>query len=113
MNWVEKDGKVEEKQTIWALFGVMYRYTLNMYRYMLGSGHFGSTCTGTCQGCTGTCDAQFPVSTSFRILTINCSFLIRFEWFKLLVQLYGKENQIYRNRHRQIRTLSGPKIHSN
>ena len=48
MNWVEKYGKMEEQQTIWALFGDMYRYTLNMYRYMLGSGHFWPTCTGTC-----------------------------------------------------------------
>ena len=52
LNWVEKYGKMEEKHTIWALFG-------DMYRYMLGSGHFGPTCTGTCQGCTGTCDALF------------------------------------------------------
>ena len=72
LNWVEKYGKMEEKYTIWALFGDMYRYTLNMYRYMLGSGHFGPTSTGTC-------DALFPISTSFRSLTINCPFLIRFE----------------------------------
>ena len=45
---VEKYGKKEEKQKIWALFGDMYRYTLNMYQYMLGSGHFWPTCTGTC-----------------------------------------------------------------
>ena len=45
---VEKYGKMEEKQTIWALFGDMYQYTLNMYRYMLGSGHFWPTCIGTC-----------------------------------------------------------------
>ena len=79
LNWVEKYGKMEEKHTIWALFGDMYLYTLNMYWYMLGSGHFGPTCTGTCQGCTGTCDALFPILTSFRILTITCSFMIRFE----------------------------------
>ena len=72
LNWVEKYGKMEEKHTIWALFGDMYRYTLNMHRYMLGSGHFGPTCTGTC-------DVLFPVSTIFHILAITCSFLIRFE----------------------------------
>ena len=74
-----KYGKMGEKHTFWAFLGDMYRYTLNMYRYMLGSGHFGPTCTGTGQGCTDTCDALFPISTSFRILTITCSFLIRFE----------------------------------
>ena len=77
-NWVEKYGKMEEKHTIRALFRDMYRYTLNMYRYMLGSGHFGPTCTGTCKGCTGTCDSMFPILTSFCILTITYSFLIRF-----------------------------------
>ena len=76
LNLVEKYGKMEEKYPIWALFGDMYWYTLNMYWYMLGSGHFGPTCTGTCQGCAGTCDALFPVSTSFRIMTITCSFMI-------------------------------------
>ena len=45
----------------------------------VGSGHFGPTCTGTCYGCTGTCDALFPISTTFRILAITCSFPIRFE----------------------------------
>ena len=37
-----------EKYTFWAIFGDMYRYNLNMYRYILASGHFGPTCTGTC-----------------------------------------------------------------
>ena len=68
-----KNGR---KYTFWAFFGDMYRYTLNMYWYMLSSGHFGPTCTGTGQGCTGTCDALFPISTSFCILAITCSFLI-------------------------------------
>ena len=36
------------KYTFWAIFGDMYRYNLNMYRYILASGHFGPTCTGTC-----------------------------------------------------------------
>ena len=48
VNWVAKYGKMGGKHTFWAFFGDMFRYTLNMYRYMLGSGHFGSTCTGTC-----------------------------------------------------------------
>ena len=66
------------KYTFWAIFGDMYRYNLNMYRYILASGHFGPTCTGTCWGCSGTCDALFPILTSFCILVITCSFLIRF-----------------------------------
>ena len=69
---VEKYGKMEEKQTIWALFGDMYQYTLNMYQYMLGSGHFWPTCIGT------PCSV-FPILTSFLILAITFSFLIRFE----------------------------------
>ena len=74
-NWVAKYGKMEQKHTFWAFSGDMYRYTLNMYWYMLGSGHFGPTCTGTGQGCTGTCDALFPISTRFRILAITYHFL--------------------------------------
>ena len=54
----------------------------------------------------------FPVSTSFHILTITCSFLIRIEQFKLLVKKDFKENHIYRNSHRQILIISGLKIHS-
>ena len=76
---MKKCGKMGEKHTLWVIFGNIYRYTLNMYRYMLGSGHFEPTCTGTDQGCTGTCDALFPVSTSFCILAIPFSFHIRFE----------------------------------
>ena len=79
---------------------------------MLGSGHFWPTCTGTGQGCTGICDALFPISTSFCIVAITCSFLIRFEFFKLLVKMGFKENKTYRNRYLQIRTLSVPKSHS-
>ena len=79
VDWVSKYGKMGEQYPFWAFSGYMYWYTLNMYRYMLGSGHFGPTCTGTGQGCTGTCDALFPVLTSFGILTITCSILIRFE----------------------------------
>ena len=55
---------------------------------------------------------MFPISTSFRILTINFSFMIRFELFKLLIKIDFKETQTYRNRNRNIQTLSGPKIHS-
>ena len=76
LNWVEKHGKMEAKHKIWALFGDMYRYTLNMYQYMLDSGHYGPTCTDASQGCTGTCDALFSISTNFRILAITCSFII-------------------------------------
>ena len=71
-----KNGR---KYTLWAIFGDMYQYTLNMYLYMLGSGHFGPTCTGIGQGCNGTCDALFPILTSFRILAITYSFIIKFE----------------------------------
>ena len=45
--WVEKYGKMDEKHTFWAIFGDVYRYTLNMYRYTLCSGHFWLMCTGT------------------------------------------------------------------
>ena len=72
VDWVAKYGKIGEKYPFWAFLGDMYRYTLNMYQYMLGSCHFGPTCTGTC-------DALFPISISFLILTITCSFRIRFE----------------------------------
>ena len=54
----------------------------------------------------------FSVSASFCILVITCSFLIRFELFKWLIKIDFKENQTYRNRNRQIMTLSGPKFHS-
>ena len=48
VDWVAKYGKMGEKYPVWAFSGDMYRYTFNMYRYMLGSGHFRLTCTGTC-----------------------------------------------------------------
>ena len=54
----------------------------------------------------------FSVLTSFRILAITCSFQIRFELFKLLVKIYFKETQTYRNRHHQILIISGLKIYS-
>ena len=79
VDWVAKYGKMGEKYPLWAFSGDMYRYTLNMYRYMLGSDHFGPTCTDAGQGCTGTCDALFPISTSFCISAITCSLLIQFE----------------------------------
>ena len=46
--WDGKIWKNGRKHTFWAFSGDMYWYTLNMYRYILGSGHFGPTCTGTC-----------------------------------------------------------------
>ena len=52
--WDGKYGKMGEKHTLWAIFDDMYRYTLNLYRYILGSGRFWPTCTGTGQTCTGT-----------------------------------------------------------
>ena len=54
VDWVAKYGKIGEKHTFWAIFGDMYRYTLNLYWYMLGFGRFWPTCTGTGQTCTGT-----------------------------------------------------------
>ena len=44
---MEKYGKMGEKYTFWAFFGDLYRYTLNLYRYSLGSGRFWPICTGT------------------------------------------------------------------
>ena len=48
---VELGGKVRKngrKTHILGISGDMYRYTLNMYRYILCSGHFWPTCIGTC-----------------------------------------------------------------
>ena len=70
---VHENGR---KYTFWAIFDDMYRYTLNMYRYSLGYGHFWPTCTDTGQTCTGT---PCSILTSVRILVITCSFLIRIE----------------------------------
>ena len=47
VDWVSKYGKMGEKHTFWPLSGDVYRYTLNMYRYTLCSGHFWPMCTGT------------------------------------------------------------------
>ena len=68
-----KNGR---KIPILGIFGDMYLYTLNLYRYMLGSGRFWPTCTGTGQTCTST---PCYILTSFYILCITCSFPIRFE----------------------------------
>ena len=43
----EKCMKKGRKETFWAFPGDVYRYTLNMYRYTLCSGHFWPMCTGT------------------------------------------------------------------
>ena len=40
VDWVSKYGEMGEKHTFWALFGDLYRYKLNLYRYNFGSGHF-------------------------------------------------------------------------
>ena len=53
VDWVSKYGKMGEKHTFLVFFDDMYRYTLNLYWYMLGSGRFWPTCTGTGQTCTG------------------------------------------------------------
>ena len=68
-----KNGR---KYTLWEIFSDMYWYTLNLYRYSLGSGRFWPTCTGTGQTCTGT---PCTILTSIGILAITCSFLIRIE----------------------------------
>ena len=82
---VELDGKMEAKHTLWAKI----QGTVSVQEML-----------------------RFSVSTSFRILFITCSFLIRFELFKFLVKIDFKENQTYRNRHRQLLIISGLKIHS-
>ena len=69
---VELGGKVWKngrKTHILGISGDMYRYTLNMYRYILCSGYFWPTCTGT------PCSV-FLVSTSVCILAITCLFII-------------------------------------
>ena len=38
--WMKVHEKKRRKYTFWAVFSDMYRYTLNLYRYTLGSGHF-------------------------------------------------------------------------
>ena len=45
--WMKVHEKKRRKYTVWAFPGDVYRYTLNMYRYTLGSGHFWPRCTGT------------------------------------------------------------------
>ena len=38
----------------------MYRYTPNLYRYMLAKNDQNLTCTGTYSRCTGTCHRKMP-----------------------------------------------------
>ena len=59
-----------------AFSGDLYQYTLDLYRYNLGSGCFWPTCIGTGQTCTGT---PCSILTSVCILAITFSFLIRIE----------------------------------
>ena len=54
-----------------AFFGDLYRYTLNLYRYSLGSGHFWPTCTGIGQSCTGTGNALFFYFDQFSYFSHN------------------------------------------
>ena len=44
---VETYGKMGGKTHILGISGDLYRYTLNLYRYTLCSGHFWPKCTGT------------------------------------------------------------------
>ena len=69
--WESRYGKMREKHTFWAIFGDMYRYTLNMYRYSLVSGQIWLTCTGTDQRCTGTCTVLFSCSDQFSYFSHN------------------------------------------
>ena len=62
-----KNGR---KDTFWAFSGDVYRYTLNMYRYTLCSGHFGQCVPVHIRGVPYTCSA-FPISISFRIFGHN------------------------------------------
>ena len=80
------DYRVELGRKIWkngrkthilAFSGDMYRYTLNMYRYILGSGHFGQHVPVQVRAVPVHVLFCFAILTSFRILTITCSFLIR------------------------------------
>ena len=74
--WGGKIWKNGRKTHILGIFGDMYRYTLNLYRYILGSCRFWPTCTGIGQTCTGT---PCSILTNVRILAITYSFLIRIE----------------------------------
>ena len=56
----------------------MYRYTPDLYRYMLAQNDQNLTCTGTCSRCTGTCHRKMPRM---------CVFLPFFHIFHL-IQLY-------------------------
>ena len=76
VDYVSKYENLDEKHTFWSIFGDVYRYTLNMYRYTLCSGLFWPMCTGTHLGCTGTPCSVFSISTSFRIFPLTRSFLI-------------------------------------
>ena len=58
-----KNGEIYH---FWAFLGDLYRYTLDLYWYSLGSGRFWPTCTGT----------PCSILTSVRILAITYSFLI-------------------------------------
>ena len=62
------------------------RHHIGVFRVKKKSGretHFGHFLGSS----LGTGNALFSISTNFRILTITCSFPIRFECFKLLVKI--------------------------
>ena len=55
--------KLWPKYENWSKLGTehhMYRYTPNMYRYMLAQNDQNLTCTDTCSRCTGTCHRKMP-----------------------------------------------------
>ena len=69
--WGGKLWKNGRKIHILDILRDMYRYTLNMYRYILVYGHFWPTCTGTGQRCTGTCTVLFSYSDQFSYFSYN------------------------------------------
>ena len=69
--WVELYGKMEEKHKFWVIFEGWYQYQTEWYQYHKCS--------------------VILFRTSVHTLTITWSFIIRFEWFKLLVNLDFKE----------------------
>ena len=73
MIWIVIYGKSEEKSTFWAKFEHLYLYRSELVPVQV------VFC--------------FSILTSVCILTITCSFMIRFECFKFLVKINFKENK--------------------
>ena len=56
-------SKLWLKYEHWSKYKIehyMYRYTSDLYRYMLAQNDQNPNCTGTCSGCTGTCHRKLP-----------------------------------------------------